>query len=236
MIILHLDTSEPHIVDALHIFLKDQGFAVSDSSFGGNCVMTGSKMVSAEPQVELPAAPEEVPPEPIQAASMDAVPVVAPAAEPAPATIDVTLSTGEVPDIAPAPSHTEPASVITGELTILDLSSACRVPFDAGISQHASVLCAQNVKPMGDVVAFDYCGLSFKFPIKRTLVGDSVANLNPEFTDTTIRVSVALNSSPSAIPVLLQVVDSQECCVIFGSDMVDVISVASETLDDSVSA
>ena len=132
-----------------------------------------------------------------------------------------------------------PQPPVSGQLVLQSLYSGQPIPFTVRPENQASVLNVQNLSSNGDLVSFNFCGLEFKAPIDRPEYQSIIANCAPQFTDTSIRVMVTIIGQPDPMPVLLQLVasDDFENLVIFGQDMLDaLLTLTTEVSHDKVPA
>lgn len=234
MIILHIDNSNDGCVEALTALLKERGYDVTSTDgkirfLSATLIGVDSPAVDANPEV-APLSPAEIPAKPgemeITLATAD-IP-----AAPSSVVQQDTVMGLEVPDCPevptePAPqSEPEPAPSApqppTGELSIQSLSSVCLVPYTIDASRAASELHVNHLEVLGDYVSFVYCGMSFKYPVeKQDTLGATYLNVNPQFSDTTIRVvaSVSDSNDGNVLPVLLKLVSGEKSGVVFGTDM-----------------
>lgn len=160
-----------------------------------------------------------------------------------PQEIEVTLATA--PEEVPAELPPEPTNITAVEVppitanndpvlpfkdvVLKNLSVACTIPSFINKNTSTSFLHASNVSKTNEFVSFTYCNMSYQFPIQRNVeypfMINPVCNINPFYTDTTIRVVVEINSSETFYPCLLCVIDKEDNQerVIFGLDMIDIV-------------
>lgn len=130
------------------------------------------------------------------------------------------------PEVTSNPEPLQPAFILpTDSVVIKSLSTLCAVPccFDQELPH--SKLLAENVVCHGDLVSFNYCGLSFKFPVEKNT--DNGCNRNCIPSATTIRVVLSFLDCDNSYACLLEVTEKpaeSECAVIFGTDLLDMLA------------
>jgi hypothetical protein len=153
---------------------------------------------------------------------------------------DVSLTPGTVTDIATAMQDTIPAEPeqTGGELIIKNLSTSKQLPFTFAAGNPCSELKAKDITPMDDYVSFNCCDMTYKFPVEKPEMQNTIVNVDPQFTTTSIRVTIELpNGSNTMLPVLLKLVQSSDDSgVVIGSDLNSIIIGAMKgTPNESVS-
>ena len=135
---------------------------------------------------------------------------------------DVSLTPGNVTDIATAMQDTIPVEPVQtgGELIIKNLSTK-QVSFTFDTNNSVSELMVKDITPMGDYVSFNCCDMTHKFPVEKPEMQNTIVNVDPQFTTTSIRVQIMLpDGSNSTFPILLKLVQSSdEASVVIGSDL-----------------
>jgi hypothetical protein len=210
----HFHTREEEFATAVEALLRDMGAKVDKiQNLHGTIAILGTDMTPKGMDAPLPL------PLPIPAPT-DAVEVDLPSVEDTEMTVAIapsdTIAMSEPPPpVAPISS--------TGEVVLKNLSSVCAVPFCVDTSVPTSSLKVQGLSKIGDVLTFNYCSMSFKMPAEPP-AGNPVRNTNPQYTDHSIRTMVDIvGKNADLIPVLLQLVDGPESCVVFGADLADVV-------------
>lgn len=222
--------------------LRNLGATVSKHSDDSSIVILACKKIEdvvptpADPPVELPPAPVELPP-----------PVEVPAEEPCSVEPPVPAEFAKNPEPeAPQPEvhiaepEEEIAPVKMGEVVFKNLSTVCAVPFLIDRSVPCSELRVKELHVMGDIVSFEYCSMQFKFPVEKPSINTDVCNVNPSYTDTSIRVLPQLvGIDTHLMPILVKLTHAPEgssCDVVFGSDVADTIIQAMEkgSVNDSI--
>ena len=235
-----------HMVD----LLKSHGFNIDhEHDADGHQIVVATEMDAAKnddpsevPAAEINTAPVEVPAvdhsEPV-AASEEPTAELTVAIDPASAVAAAADIPATVPstELSPESPLVQASSGLTGLVTVKSLSSVCNVSFCFDPSLPCSELKVKGLTPMGDYVSFEYCSISFKFPVEKPEAGGIVANTDPQYTDTSIRAVLNPVGTEVDVPVLLKLVDGDECGVVFGQDMMAVITAALENgSHDQVSA
>lgn len=235
MINLHINSSkQKEIGDALMAFLKDANLDVQQHDAGDHVVYIASDGPSPETAPAVIHSPDAVLP-PIAAADIPVnVPGTVVPVEIAMGTIGgpeneltVALSPQDVVAAATEPEPVEKAEEHSGgELVLKNLSTVCTIPFCVNTSMPHSELKVQKLSPAGSEVSFSYCSMSFKFPVEKAEAQSVICNTNPQFTDTSIRAIACIDGKD--IPVLLKLVEGDECCVVFGQDVASALTQSSE--------
>lgn len=154
---------------------------------------------------ELPPPPVELPPEPpIEVPQLDTIPVEIPAVEP----------------VTPVP-----VAPCSGQVYLKDLSTACSVQFTVDTSLECSELKVERLMVVGDYATFAYCGLTFNVPVATSASG-SVINNNPQYVGSIRTLCEFVESDADLQPILFKLVEAHEnnCCVVFGSDVADIVT------------
>lgn len=211
-----LDTAS--IKKDIQDLLKDRGFCDSHTfDTGEHCVIIASELeaaASADQPSEVPAAEIDTPP--IEVAATDAT--------------EPELNIEDIPKEEPVPSTT---SVLTpleqgskgkeGQVVIRTLLSSCVIPFSVDLSLDKSVLKVKNLKaPSAEdtSVSFEYCSSSFNFPVAASWsADDSIVNMGPFFSDTSIRVLINIVGTDIDLPCLITLKEGEPTELVFGSDL-----------------
>jgi hypothetical protein len=209
----HFHTREEEFALAVEALLRDMGAKVDKiQNLHGTIAILGTDMSpksdsSPMPAIELPDLPTP------------AVAVELPSTE----ETEMTVAIAPSDTIAMSEPVSPPAAPSTGEVILKNLSSVCAVPFSVDDSVPTSQLKVQGLSQIGDLLTFNYCSMSFKMPAEKP-VGNPVRNTNPQYSDKTIRTMVDIvGKNADLIPVLLQLVDGPESCVVFGADLADIV-------------
>lgn len=228
MIILHLNNCDDlSVKDAIDALLRERGYSVSHSELDSINFMTAEKLEAAtDALVDGPVEEPTVSAAPEQGTSP-------------PNEMEITLAMPDVPEEpvkADEPeAHIEPAARehITGEIAIISLSSSCLVPFSYDEQYPVSELRVQHLSNDGEHALFTYCGMTFRYPIDRSLP--------PNDSGFGIRAVIAIGSNPANsnynTSVHFKLVNDDECRVIFGSDHYELLkSLKGDVTDDQVPA
>lgn len=125
---------------------------------------------------------------------------------------------------------TVPVTPLEGEVCLRDLSSLYAVPFSVDLNKQFTELKVKELSDLGDHVSFVYCGLVFKFPVPPSING--IVNSPVPPSSMSVRAMVEfVGSSIDLQPVLFNLVECAENeshCVVFGADMIEVVSSAIE--------
>lgn len=230
--------------------LRNLGATVSKHSDDSSIVILACKKIEdvvptpADPPVELP------PPVDVPAEEPCSVEPPVPAEEPTIVPLDATPAEfaknpepeAPQPEVHIAEPEEEIAPVKMGEVVFKNLSTVCAVPFLIDGSVPCSELRVKELRVMGDIVLFEYCSMQFKFPVEKPSINTDVCNVNPSYTDTSIRVLPQLvGIDTHLMPILVKLTHAPEgssCDVVFGSDVADTIVQAMEkgSANDSIPA
>ena len=229
-----------HMVD----LLKSHGFNIDhEHDADGHQIVVATEMDAAknDDPSEVPAAEIDTPPIEVPAVDHSApVATEEPTAEltvaidPASAVAAAAIPVPDIPatvpstELSPESPLVQASSGLTGLVTVKSLSSVCNVSFCFDTSLPCSELKVKGLTSMGDYVSFEYCSISFKFPVEKPEAGGIVANTDPQYTDTSIRAVLNPVGTEVDVPVLLKLVDGDECGVVFGQDMTAAITSALE--------
>jgi hypothetical protein len=203
---------EDEVVERLVSDLRGAGFNIAYTSYYNNAVAMISSISN-----DIESMPVEPPVE------------TEPSPTPAEVTMDLPIpsmaAVPEIPDeLPPAPSLS--ADPFNNECVIMSLSTSCAVPSSFVPEQEISLLKATNVSRIGEFVSFEYCGLTFKYPVADLSQG-TVCNVSPMTTETSIKVALQFCGSPTIYPVLLCVCEKgpdDHCSVVFGKDLEELIN------------
>jgi hypothetical protein len=141
---------------------------------------------------------------------------------PPPATDAPAVQTAVEPETATTDLPVVPTSP-PSEVEIKNLSSVCTIPFSFDTSLPCSELYVQKLASLGESVAFDYCSMSYKFPVEKAVGESVICNKDPQFTPTSIRALADFRNGANALSLLLKLTEGDNCHVVFGQDAADMV-------------
>ena len=209
------DALENTLIENMTQYLKNAGHFVDVANFCRDSIA----IVSVIPK-EIMTTSDPIAVDPI---------AVDPIVVDLPATPETTVGIG-VNDIAQTFVQIPPSppTAFNGSCVILSLTNGY-VAAATFAEQPFSVLTAENVSRVGDHVVFTYAGIEFTYP---ALVSSNIKiadfiNVNPEYSETDIRVAVQFIGDDAAYPVMLRVCTKstdENCTIIFGQDLAELVA------------
>lgn len=250
MVILTAHVKDSHLFqDALLAFLTDAGLTVESQhsmpndaghviiaahDIGG--IATSAPAVQASPVAGDPEVDQAPEPTPVEVAELPPLEVPDEVVGVPELTAGLDPSMTASPEFPPGVEvELPPTPTPAGAVVIKSLSTEHEVPFAFDPAKPESCLYVSDMEPVGEFVQFIFCGMLFKFPIERPEFQNIICNLNPQFSDTSIRVVTCIAGTDLCLPMLLKVVsnDGEGCAVVFGQDVAGALTPAMESLNDT---
>lgn len=233
MLIIHIDTVDTEIAREIKAFLLNKNFEVADNDAGFNyhvilaksCVSVAPSDTDADSDADVSTTQSFtslLPPDEIDAVAPD-VSTLGISGSPADYT---SVAQSDTPSSQSADAACEPYTNVSGEVCLLDISYLRKVQFTCNTESPYSVLCARNITKLSDVISFEFNGTTFKYPLAKYYSAKDVNCVNSPpagFDDDTILVRCMLSDDDAVKSIFLRVIESEICCVVFGSDLIDAV-------------